>query len=244
MSRALIIIPTYNEIENITIILDKIFTLHPDLNILIVDDNSPDKTFQKVQEIIDTNLYKGHLHLMVREKKEGLAKAYIAGFKYAIEKEFDYIMEMDADLSHDPKYIKRFLENMRDNDLVIGSRYVKGGGVVHWSFLRKLISFGGSKYASIVLGIDIKDATGGFKCFRREVLENIDLDNLLTTGYAFQIEMNYRTSLLGFRIKEIPIVFEDRVAGKSKMSKKIFIEALLKVILLRLYKHKILNEIH
>ena len=244
MNKAVVVIPTYNEIENIEIILEKTFSLNLGLDILVMDDNSPDKTFVKVQEIIDKDTYKGQLSLIVREQKEGLGKAYIAGFKHVLKQEYKYIIEMDADLSHDPKYLVSFLENIQDNDLVIGSRYVTGGGVLNWSPFRKLISAGGSFYSRTLLGIDIQDVTGGFKCFRREVLQSIDLDNLITTGYAFQIEMNYRASIMGYRVKEVPIIFEDRVAGKSKMSKKIFIEALLKVVVLRMHKKDILASIH
>lgn len=241
MHKGIIVIPTYNEIENIETILEKVFALDLNLDILIVDDNSPDKTYVKVQELIDTDLYKGALHLMIRENKEGLGRAYIAGFKWCLERDYSFIIEMDADLSHDPKYLPSFLENIKTYDLVIGSRYVEGGGVVNWSLLRKFISFGGSTYARTILGLSIKDVTGGFKCFRREVLEAIDLDNIISAGYAFQIEMNYRTILKGFSVKEVPIVFEDRIAGKSKMSKKIFIEALLNVITLRLNKKAIVE---
>ena len=243
MHKGIIVIPTYNEIENIETILEKVFLLDLDVDILIVDDNSPDKTYEKVQEIIDGDLYKGTLHLMLRENKEGLGKAYVAGFKWCLEREYDFIIEMDADLSHDPKYLPSFIENIKEYDLVIGSRYVQGGGVVNWSLLRKFISFGGSTYARTILGISIKDVTGGFKCFRREVLEAIDLDNIISAGYAFQIEMNYRTILKGFKVKEVPIIFEDRVAGKSKMSKKIFIEALLNVVTLRLNKKAIVEGV-
>ncbi len=241
MSRGVIVIPTYNEIENIEVILEKVFALDLGVDILIVDDNSPDKTYEKVQEIIDTNTYDGQLHLFIREQKEGLGKAYVAGFKWCLERDYPFIIEMDADLSHDPKYLPEFIENIKEYDLVIGSRYVAGGGVVNWSPLRKFISFGGSTYARTILGISIKDVTGGFKCFRREVLEAIDLDGIISAGYAFQIEMNYRTILKGFKVKEVPIIFEDRVAGKSKMSKKIFIEALLNVVTLRLNKKQILK---
>ncbi|MEA1893123.1 MAG: polyprenol monophosphomannose synthase [Campylobacterota bacterium] len=242
MNKAIVVIPTYNEIDNIEIILEKTFSLNLGLDILVMDDNSPDKTYAKVQEIIDSNLYDKQLHLVIREKKEGLGKAYIAGFRWCLQRDYEYIIEMDADLSHDPKYLESFLENIKENDLVIGSRYVEGGGVVNWSASRKFISSGGSFYSRTILGIDIQDVTGGFKCFRRKVLQDIDLDNLITTGYAFQIEMNYRTALMGFRIKEIPIIFEDRVAGQSKMSKKIFAEALLKVLLLRLHKKEIIKQ--
>ena len=242
MSRGIIVIPTYNEIENIEIILDKVFSLNLGVDILVVDDNSPDKTYEKVQELIDTDLYSKQLHLVIRQNKEGLGKAYIEGFKWCLAHDYAFIIEMDADLSHDPKYLPSFIENIKEYDLIIGSRYVKGGGVVNWSLLRKFISFGGSTYARTILGISIKDVTGGFKCFRREVLEAIDLDNIISAGYAFQIEMNYRTILKGFKVKEVPIIFEDRVAGQSKMSKKIFIEALLNVVTLRLHKKDIIGD--
>lgn len=241
MSRGIIVIPTYNEIDNIEVILKKVFALDLGVDILIVDDNSPDKTYEKVQELIDTDTYGGQLHLVIRQQKEGLGKAYIEGFKWCLARDYAFIIEMDADLSHDPKYLPSFIENIKTYDLVIGSRYVKGGGVVNWSLLRKFISFGGSTYARTILGISLRDVTGGFKCFRREVLEAIDLDNIMSAGYAFQIEMNYRTILKGFKVKEVPIIFEDRVAGKSKMSKKIFIEALLNVVTLRLHKNDILK---
>ena len=241
MSRGIIVIPTYNEIENIEVILEKVFSLELGVDILIVDDNSPDKTYAKVQELIDASTYDGQLHLMIRQNKEGLGKAYVAGFQWCLERDYSFIIEMDADLSHDPKYLPSFIENIKEYDLVIGSRYVKGGGVVNWSLLRKFISFGGSTYARTILGISIKDVTGGFKCFKREVLEAIDLDGIISAGYAFQIEMNYRTILKGFKVKEVPIIFEDRVAGKSKMSKKIFIEALLNVVTLRIHKKDILK---
>jgi len=241
MNKTLVIIPTYNEIENIETVLEKTFSLNLDLDILIVDDNSPDKTYEKVEEIIDSRKYDDKLHLLLRKSKEGLGKAYIAGFKYALEREYQNIIEMDADLSHHPKYIHTFLDKIKDYDLVIGSRYVEGGDSVHWSALRKIVSYGGSLYAKTILGIDINDVTGGYKCFRREVLESINLDTLITTGFAFQIEMNYRAFIGGFRVTEIPIIFEDRVAGKSKISKKIFVEALLKVLVLRYYRNKILK---
>jgi dolichol-phosphate mannosyltransferase len=239
MNRGVIVIPTYNEIDNIEVILKKIFELELGVNILIVDDNSPDKTYAKVQEFINTKQYGDMLHLIIREKKEGLGKAYIEGFKWCLSGNYDFIIEMDADLSHNPKYLSKLIDNINEYDLVIGSRYIEGGGVINWSPLRKLISFGGSLYSRLILGITIKDVTSGFKCFRREVLEAINLDKILSTGYAFQIEMNYRTTLKGFKIKEIPIIFEDRLAGKSKMSKKIFIEALQNVILLRINKKDI-----
>ena len=241
--RGIVIIPTYNEIENIETIIEKIFALGLPLEILVVDDNSPDKTYEKVQELIDLT-YPDRLHLIVREKKEGLGKAYIAGFKWALanEKKYDFIIEMDADLSHNPKYLPRFVEEIENYDLIIGSRYVEGGGATNWPLFRKAISYGGSFYSRMILGVTIMDITGGFKCFRREVLEAINLDNVITTGYAFQIEMNYKATLKNFRIKEVPIVFEERIAGKSKMTKKVFVEALGKVITLRMNKQKFLQE--
>ncbi len=241
--RGIVIIPTYNEIENIETIIEKIFALGLPLEILVVDDNSPDKTYEKVQELIDST-YPNRLHLIVREKKEGLGKAYIAGFKWALanEKRYDFIIEMDADLSHNPKYLPRFVEEIENYDLIIGSRYVEGGGATNWPLFRKAISYGGSFYSRMILGVTIMDITGGFKCFRREVLEAINLDNVITTGYAFQIEMNYKATLKNFRIKEVPIVFEERIAGKSKMTKKVFVEALGKVITLRMNKQKFLQE--
>ena len=239
MKKGIVIIPTYNEIDNIAITIDAVFALGLNLDILIVDDNSPDKTYEKVRELIKEK-YHDKLHLIVREKKEGLGKAYIEGFKWALaqEKRYDYIIEMDADLSHNPKYLPGFVKEIENYDLIIGSRYVEGGGATDWPLIRKAISYGGSLYSRMILGVKVKDITGGFKCFRREVLEAIDLDNIITTGYAFQIEMNYKATLKGFRIKEMPIVFEERLRGSSKMTKKVFIEALGKVITLRLNKSK------
>ena len=243
MKKGIVIIPTYNEIDNVEVVTEAVFALGLNLDILIVDDNSPDKTYEKVQELINEK-YGDRLHLIVREKKEGLGKAYIAGFKWALAelKGYDFMIEMDADLSHNPKYLPRFVEAIETYDLVIGSRYVEGGGATDWPLIRKAISYGGSLYSRLLLGITIKDITGGFKCFRREVLETINLDNIITSGYAFQIEMNYKVVLKDFRIIEVPIIFEERVRGSSKMTKKVFIEALGKVITLRMNKHKILEE--
>jgi dolichol-phosphate mannosyltransferase len=243
MKKGIVIIPTYNEIDNVEVVTEAVFALGLNLDILIVDDNSPDKTYEKVRELIDEK-YGDRLHLIVREKKEGLGKAYIAGFKWALAepKGYDFMIEMDADLSHNPKYLPRFVEAIETYDLVIGSRYVEGGGATDWPLIRKAISYGGSLYSRLLLGVTIKDITGGFKCFRREVLETINLDNIITSGYAFQIEMNYKVALKGFRIIEVPIIFEERVRGSSKMTKKVFIEALGKVITLRMNKQKILEE--
>ena len=171
---------------------------------------------------------------MKRAGKLGLGTAYIAGFNWGIERQYDVIMHMDADFSHHPRYIPEFFEAIKTNDLILGSRYIKGGGVVNWGFKRKLISMGGSLYSRMILGLKTRDLTGGFKCFRRNVLETIDVNNLKSTGYSFQVETTYKTFLNGFKIKEIPIIFEDRVVGQSKMSSGIFLEALLMVIKLKL----------
>ena len=229
----LIIIPTYNESDNIEKLLDLISRTDPAAHVLIVDDNSPDRTYEIVERLMQTS-YPGRLFLLKRAGKLGLGTAYIAGFKWALARDYDYIFEMDADFSHDPKYLPAFLAAIEKHDLVLGSRYVPGGGVKNWGLLRKFISRGGSLYARTILGLSLRDLTGGFKCFRRQVLEAIDLDSVKSNGYSFQIEMTYRARCKGFRICETPIVFEDRTAGKSKMSRKIFLEAVLMVWKLRM----------
>ena len=229
----LIIIPTYNESDNVEKLLDLISRTDPAAHVLIVDDNSPDRTYEIVERLMQTS-YPGRLFLLKRAGKLGLGTAYIAGFKWALARDYDYIFEMDADFSHDPKYLPAFLAAIETHDLVLGSRYVPGGGVKNWGLLRKFISRGGSLYARTILGLSLRDLTGGFKCFRRQVLESIDLDAVKSNGYSFQIEMTYRARCKGFRICETPIVFEDRTAGKSKMSRKIFLEAVLMVWKLRM----------
>ena len=229
----LIIIPTYNESDNIEKLLDLISRTDPAAHVLIVDDNSPDRTYEIVERLMQTS-YPGRLFLLKRAGKLGLGTAYIAGFKWALARDYDYIFEMDADFSHDPKYLPAFLAAIEKHDLVLGSRYVPGGGVKNWGLLRKIISRGGSLYARTILGLSLRDLTGGFKCFRRQVLESIDLDAVKSNGYSFQIEMTYRARCKGFRICETPIVFEDRTADKSKMSRKIFLEAVLMVWKLRM----------
>ena len=236
--KTLIIIPTYNERQNIEPLFEAIFTVNNDVNILVVDDNSPDKTYDLVGEL-SQGLYAGKVFLLKRAGKLGLGTAYVAGFKWALANGYDYIMEMDADFSHNPMYITDFLREIQTADLVIGSRYVSGGGVVNWGIGRKFISRGGGIYSRLILGLPVNDVTGGYKCFRREVLASIDLDNVKSNGYSFQIEMNYRTYLKGFRIKEVPIIFEDRRVGQSKMSRKIFMEAILMVWRLRLAKSEL-----
>ena len=233
--KTLIIIPTYNERQNIEPLFETIFTVSNDVHILVVDDNSPDKTYELVAELQQSR-YMDKVFLIRRAGKLGLGTAYVAGFKWALSHGYDYIMEMDADFSHDPVYINDFLREIKNADLVIGSRYVPGGGVVNWDVGRKLISRGGSLYSRTILGLPLHDITGGYKCFRREVLESINLDSIKSNGYSFQVEMNYRTYLKGFRIKEVPIIFEDRRVGQSKMSRKIFLEAIMMVWRLRLSK--------
>ena len=233
MAGHLIIIPTYNERDNIEDLLALIVRTDPAAHILIVDDNSPDRTFEIVEGLMQS-LYPGRLFLLKRAGKLGLGTAYIAGFKWALARDYDYIFEMDADFSHDPKYLPDFLSAIQTHDVVLGSRYVPGGGVKNWGVIRKIISQGGSLYARTILGLSLRDLTGGFKCFRREVLQAIDLDGIKSNGYSFQIEMTYRAQCKGFRIIETPIIFEDRTAGKSKMSRKIFLEAVLMVWKLRM----------
>ena len=231
MNPALVIVPTYNERENLEPITTAILAADPRLDVMVVDDNSPDGTGQLADELAKKQ---PRLTVYHREKKEGLGRAYIAAFKRALIDPYEYIFEMDADFSHDPKYLPAFLAAMDEGaDVVLGSRRVAGGGTVNWGLSRQAISAGGSLYARSVLGIDVADLTGGFKCFRRAVLEQLELDTVKSSGYGFQIELTYRALRKGFRVKEIPIVFEDRRVGKSKMSRKIFLEALSMVWRLR-----------
>jgi len=232
MNAALICIPTYNEKDNLGPITQAALAADPRTDILIVDDNSPDGTGQLADALAAKN---PRIRVLHREKKQGLGRAYLHAFRWALEQGYAYVIEMDADFSHDPKYLPRLLdEAMAGTDLVLGSRYVDGGGTVNWGVGRKIISRGGSLYARTILGVGIRDLTGGFKCFNRRVLEGIDLDSVQSTGYGFQIELTYRTLKKGFRVKEVPIVFEDRRVGQSKMSRKIFLEALTMVWKLRL----------
>jgi dolichol-phosphate mannosyltransferase len=232
MNRALVCIPTYNEAENIEPITQAVLKAEPRVDILIVDDNSPDGT----GKIADTLAAREpRIRVLHREKKEGLGRAYLAAFRWAMAEGYTYIIEMDADFSHDPKYLPQFVDAAEGGaDLVLGSRYVSGGGTVNWGTGRKLISRGGSLYARTILGVKVRDLTGGFKCFNRRVLESIGLDEVKSSGYAFQIELTYRSLKKGFTVREIPIIFEDRRVGHSKMSKKIFMEAVTMVWKLRL----------
>lgn len=229
--KALVIIPTYNEAENVEDILQKTLKVSPDVEVLVVDDNSPDGTGDIVEKLSKGN---PRIHLLRRPDKMGLGSAYIAGFKYAIKNGYQRVIEMDADFSHDPEDIPRFLELAKEYDLVIGSRYTDGISVVNWPLKRLLLSYFANIYARIVTGVPINDLTGGFKCFNRKVLEAIDLKKIMSDGYAFQIEMNFHAWKKGFRVKEMPIVFIERRAGHSKMSKKIIWEALWLVWKLRI----------
>ncbi len=225
--KTLIIIPTYNELDNLRPLLSQIFSYAPETDILIVDDNSPDGTGELADEIQIENPQVNVLH---RPGKKGLGTAYIAGFKYAIQHGYDAAFEMDADFSHDPRYLPDFLKAIENADLVIGSRYIPGGDTPNWSMLRRLISGGGNIFARLVLGIPVYDCTAGYRCYRREVLESIDLDTIQSQGYAFQVELAYRVMQKGFKIVETPIVFMDRRVGKSKMSRKIVIEGFTYVL--------------
>ncbi len=229
MKRALIITPTYNEADNIERIIRAVLSQEsktPDvaLSILIVDDNSPDGTADIVKRM-QLEIGEEKVYLLSRAGKMGLGTAYVEGFKFGLAKGFDYLFEMDADFSHDPDEIPNFLREIKNADLVLGSRYISGANVANWPLRRLLLSYYANKYARMVTGIKVYDTTGGFKCFRREVLEAIDLDAIHSNGYAFQIEMNFRAWRKKFKIKEIPIVFVDRNAGQSKMSKAIVREA-------------------
>jgi dolichol-phosphate mannosyltransferase len=226
MEKALVVIPTYNEADNIRIIIGDVLSAESSLHVLVVDDSSPDGTGAIVRQMMTTN---NRISLIEREGKKGLGTAYVAGFKYALSNGFDCVFEMDADFSHDPREIPNFLIKIRDHDLVIGSRYLTGVTVVNWPLKRLILSYGANLYTRIVTGMPIKDATGGFKCFRRKVLENINLDAIHSNGYAFQIEMNFKAWKKGFKLIEIPIIFEDRRVGESKMSKKIVYEAIFMV---------------
>lgn len=229
--KSLVIIPTYNEMENLPKLIPDVLSKDDSIDILIVDDNSPDGTAKFVEDLASQN---NRIHILKREKKMGLGTAYIAGFKYALQNKYDYIFEMDADFSHDPNEIKNFLIAIKENDLVLGSRYIHGVRVLNWPMRRLLLSFFASVYTRIITGMPVRDATGGFKCFRKQVLEAIDLNKVRSNGYSFQIEMTFKAYIKGFKIKEIPIVFIDRVKGKSKMSKKIVREAVIMVWKLRI----------
>jgi dolichol-phosphate mannosyltransferase len=229
--KILIIIPTYNELENLPKLLPEVLSKDDNINVLIVDDNSPDGTAAFVENEMKNS---SRIHLIKRSSKQGLGTAYIAGFRYALQKDFQLVYEMDADFSHDPNEIPKFLEAIKNADVILGSRYISGVNVINWPMSRLLLSWFANWYTRTITGLPIKDATGGFKCFRREVLQAIDLNKVRSNGYAFQIEMTFKAWKKGFKVKEIPIIFVDRVKGKSKMSKKIVREAVTMVWKLRI----------
>lgn len=240
--RALIVVPTYNEIENLQALVEAVLGAAPStVDLLVVDDNSPDGTGQLADLL--SQKYAPRVHVLHREKKMGLGTAYVNGFKWGLARpEYEALIEMDADFSHHPRYLKTMLETLEKNDVAIGSRYVPGGGTVNWGLGRKIISRGGSLYSRIILGAQIRDFTGGFNGWRRPVLEAVDLPTLRSDGYSFQIELKYRAYLKGYRIAEFPIIFEDRKVGKSKMSKRIVIEALKRVWGFRFRARKFLTQ--
>ena len=226
MPKALVIIPTYNEAQNAEKIITEVLQQSQMVEVLIVDDNSPDSTAEIIKKMMESN---SRIHLLQRERKLGLGTAYVAGFKYAIEKKFDFVFEMDADFSHNPKEISVMLDKMDGCDLLIGSRYIKGVNVVNWPMKRLILSYSANIYTRLITGMPVHDATAGFKCYKRKVLETIDLGSIRSNGYAFQIETNFLAWKKGFIIKEMPIVFVDRRVGVSKMNKKIVYEAAIMV---------------
>ncbi len=233
MKNPLVIIPTYNEKENVVQMIQTVMHLSMAFDILFVDDGSPDGTAQLILD--QQSHYPNRIHLLQRKGKLGLGTAYIAGFRWAIDEKYDYICEMDCDFSHTPQDLIRLVEACQQGaDMSVGSRYTKGGGVMDWPLKRKVMSRGAGIYVNLILGLGVKDATAGFVCYRRQVLESLNLSGIRFIGYAFQIEMKYKTKQLGFTIKEVPIVFKDRILGKSKMSLNIFNEAFIGVLKMRL----------
>ena len=231
--KTLIVTPTYNERKNIRELVSTLFELNPDFHILVVDDSSPDGTAEIVEEL---QADCANLHLLSRNEKTGLGSAYIAGFNYALERDYEAVVQMDADMSHDPKDVPLLIETIENADLAIGSRYISGINVVNWPLQRLIISYGANIYTRLVTRLPVRDATGGFKCWRREALEAINLDGVRSQGYSFQIEMTYRAWLKGFRITEIPIIFVDRTVGESKMTRSIMLEAAIMIPRLRIWK--------
>lgn len=229
--KKIVIIPTYNEKENIKAIVEAVFALQEGFHILVVDDSSPDGTAQIVQELQKS--YTDELHLELRKQKDGLGKAYIHGFKWALERGYDYIFEMDADFSHNPADLSKLLDACQTADMSVGSRYSQGVNVVNWPMGRVLLSYFASKYVRFILGIPIYDTTAGFVCFKRETLMKIDLDKVKLKGYGFQVEMKYRVFKKGLKINEVPIIFTNRILGESKMNGGIIGEAVLGILNLR-----------
>lgn len=231
--KSLIIIPTYNEIMNIERMIDTIFEKYPKVSLLIIEDGSPDGTADIVKKKMESN---SNLHIIERTGKLGLGTAYITGFKWALENDYDFIFEMDCDFSHDPDSVKDLLAAAQDNDLVIGSRYIDGIRIINWPFRRLLLSYCASIYTRFMTGIPVQDTTGGFKCFTRKALKSLNLDKIISNGYIFQLELNYKVWAQGLSVKEVPIIFYERRDGQSKMGGGIIFEAFFNVINLRLRK--------
>ena len=231
--KTLIISPTYNELKNITSLVEKVMDLGQDYHLLVIDDNSPDGTAQKVKDLI---LKYSNLFLEERPKKNGLGTAYLFGFQWALNKTYDAIVQMDADLSHDPNDVPRLVSKLKNDDLVIGSRYVEGVSVVNWPIRRLILSYSANMYSRLITGMPINDGTGGFKAWKNSLLKKIQLNQVKSQGYSFQIEMNFRAWRLGAKIKEEPIIFFDRTIGESKMSTKIMHEAIWMVWRLRIWR--------
>ena len=231
--KTLVISPTYNEHKNVTALVEAIFKVNPDYHLLIIDDNSPDGTGELVKQL---QLRYDNLFLEERPGKAGLGTAYIFGFEWALERKYDVIVQMDADLSHDPKEVKVMVKLLDNYDVVLGSRYIDGVSVIHWPIRRLLLSYGANVYARIVTGLPLKDSTGGFKAWQRKVLQAIDFSKVKSQGYSFQIEMNWRTWQKGFSLHEHPIIFTDRTIGESKMSRGIMVEAMIVIWRMRIWK--------
>jgi len=232
-NRTLLIIPTYNEIDNIENMINKVFNLYPEISLLIIDDGSPDGTKEVVKHLQETF---PNLKLIERSGKLGLGTAYSKGFGYAIKEDFDFVVQMDCDFSHDPKEIRTLLAECQSHDLIIGSRYIDGIRIINWSFRRLLLSYLASIYIRVVTGIPVFDTTGGYKCMRTSFLKKLNLDELKSNGYIFQLEINYKAYSLGKKIKEVPIIFYERTVGVSKMDGNIIFEALYSVLRLRILK--------
>ncbi|MEH0860054.1 MULTISPECIES: polyprenol monophosphomannose synthase [Halobacteriovorax] len=232
-NRSLIIIPTYNEIDNIERMIDTIFGKYPEVSLLIIEDGSPDGTADVVKKKMESN---ENLHIIERTGKLGLGTAYITGFKWALENKYDFVFEMDCDFSHDPDAVKDLLAAAQENDLVIGSRYIDGIRIINWPFRRLLLSYCASIYTRFMTGIPVLDTTGGFKCFTRKALEAINLNKIISNGYIFQLELNYKVWDRGLKVKEVPIIFYERRDGQSKMGGGIIFEALFNVVKLRVLK--------
>jgi dolichol-phosphate mannosyltransferase len=232
-SRALVCLPTYGEAENLRPMVAAILAAVPSVEILVVDDDSPDGTGRIADALAAAD---PRVHVLHRAARDGLGRAYLAAFAWALARDYRLVLEMDCDFSHDPRHLPRMLAAADEADLVLGSRYVVGGGTVNWGLGRRLLSRGGSLYARAILGLSIRDLTGGFKCFRREVLEAIDLASVRSVGYAFQVELTWRAVRMGFRVEELPIVFEDRRVGRSKMSRRIVAEAVGRIWAMRRWK--------